>query len=110
VVTCNIGVVNSSVFIRLNDSALLGNDHMEHDGFSDKSEREIHDDWDTTVNENGGRLTEESDMEQSDEMSPGPQATAYVEQGNEDMAEVKGLCLVFLQSVLSSSSVFILQR
>ncbi|XP_072241609.1 oxysterol-binding protein-related protein 5 isoform X6 [Leuresthes tenuis] len=73
--------------LQLNDSALLGNDHMEHDGFSDKSEREIHDDWDTTVNENGGRLTEESDMEQSDEMSPGPQATAYVEQGNEDMAE-----------------------
>lgn len=64
---------------------------MEHDGFSDKSEREVHDDWDTTPNENGGRLTEESDVEQSDELSPGPQATAYVEQGSEVMAEVRGL-------------------
>ncbi|KAM9754122.1 oxysterol-binding protein-related protein 5 isoform 2-T2 [Menidia menidia] len=73
--------------LQLNESALLGNHHMEHDGFSDKSERETHDDWDATVNENGGRLTEESDMEQSDEMSPSPQATAYVEQGSEEMAE-----------------------
>ena len=62
---------------------------MEHDGFSDKSEREAHDDWDTTPNENGGRLTEESDMDQSDELSPGPQATAYVEQSTEEMAEVR---------------------
>lgn len=60
---------------------------MEHDGSSDKSERETHDDWETMGNENGGRLTEESDMEQSDEMSPGPQATAYVEQSTEEMAE-----------------------
>uniref|UniRef100_A0AAQ5XR82 Oxysterol-binding protein n=1 Tax=Amphiprion ocellaris TaxID=80972 RepID=A0AAQ5XR82_AMPOC len=66
--------------LQLNDTVLLGNHHMEHDGFSDKSEREAHDDWDTTANENGGRLTEESDMDQSDELSPGPQATAYVEQ------------------------------
>lgn len=72
---------------------MLGNLHMEHDGFSDKSERETHDDWDTMANENGGRLTEESDMEQSDEMSPGPQPTSYVEQSTEEMAEVKGLCL-----------------
>lgn len=79
-------------FIRLNETSLLGN-HMEHDGSSDKSERETHDDWDTTGNENGGRLTEESDMEQSDEMSSGPQATAYVEQTTEEMAEVKGLVL-----------------
>uniref|UniRef100_A0A672GK50 Oxysterol-binding protein n=1 Tax=Salarias fasciatus TaxID=181472 RepID=A0A672GK50_SALFA len=71
--------------IRLNDTVLL--DHMEHDGFSDKSEREVHDDWDATANENGGRLTEESDMDQSDELSPGPQATAYVEQSTEEMAE-----------------------
>lgn len=61
---------------------------MENDGFSDKSEREAHDDWDTAANENGGRLTEESDMDQSDELSPGPQATAYVEQNTEEMAEV----------------------
>uniref|UniRef100_A0A3P8VKJ3 Oxysterol-binding protein n=1 Tax=Cynoglossus semilaevis TaxID=244447 RepID=A0A3P8VKJ3_CYNSE len=70
----------------LTDTDLLQH-HMEHDGFSDKSEREVHDDWDTTPNENGGRLTEESDVEQSDELSPGPQATAYVEQGSEVMAE-----------------------
>lgn len=61
---------------------------MEHDGFSDKSEREAHDDWDAAANENGGRLTEESDMDQSDELSPGPQATAYVEQSTEEMGEV----------------------
>lgn len=60
---------------------------MEQDGFSDKSEREAHDDWDTATNENGGRLTEESDMDQSDELSTGPQATAYVEQSAEEMAE-----------------------
>uniref|UniRef100_A0A7N8Y4F1 Oxysterol-binding protein n=1 Tax=Mastacembelus armatus TaxID=205130 RepID=A0A7N8Y4F1_9TELE len=58
-----------------------------HDGFSDKSEREAHDDWDTTANEKDGRLTEESDMDQSDELSPGPQATAYVEQCREEMGE-----------------------
>lgn len=67
---------------------LLGNHHMEHDGFSDKSEREAHDDWDAAANENGSRLTEESDVDQSDEPSPGPQATAYVEQSTEEMAEV----------------------
>uniref|UniRef100_G3PAN9 Oxysterol-binding protein n=1 Tax=Gasterosteus aculeatus aculeatus TaxID=481459 RepID=G3PAN9_GASAC len=76
-----------SVTVRLNDSVLLGNHHMEQDGFSDKSEREAHDDWDTATNENGGRLTEESDMDQSDELSTGPQATAYVEQSAEEMAE-----------------------
>lgn len=68
---------------------LLGNHHMEQDGFSDRSEREAHDEWDTTANENGGRLTEESDVDQTDE-SPEPQATAYVEQGTEEMAEVRG--------------------
>lgn len=68
---------------------LLGNHHMEPDGFSDKSEREAPDDWDTTANENGGRLTEESDVDQSDELSPGLQATTYVEQSTEEMAEVK---------------------
>lgn len=74
---------------------LLGNHHMEHDGFSDKSEREAHDDWDTMANETGGRLTEESDMDQSDEVSPGPQATAYVEQHTEEMAEVSISSLLF---------------
>ncbi|XP_003967441.1 oxysterol-binding protein-related protein 5 [Takifugu rubripes] len=72
--------------LQLNDSLLLGNHHMEQDGFSDRSEREAHDEWDTTANENGGRLTEESDVDQTDE-SPGPQATPYVEQGTEEMAE-----------------------
>lgn len=61
---------------------------MEHDGFSDRSEREAHDEWDTTANDNGCRLTEESDMDQSDELSPSPRATAYVEQSTEEMAEV----------------------
>ncbi|CAN9498790.1 unnamed protein product [Ophioblennius macclurei] len=78
-------VLSDTELLQLNDMALL--DQMEHDGFSDKSEREAHDDWDATANENGGRLTEESDMDQSDELSPGPQATAYVEQGTEEMAE-----------------------
>lgn len=61
---------------------------MEHDGFSDRSEREAPDEWDNTANDNGCRLTEESDMDQSDELSPGPRATAYVEQSTEEMAEV----------------------
>lgn len=63
---------------------------MEHDAFSDKSERETHDDWDTSAIDNGGRLTEESDIEQLDEMPPAPQPTAYVEQSTEELAEVKG--------------------
>lgn len=70
---------------------------MEHDGFSDKSEREAHDDWDGAANENGGRLTEESDVDQSDELSPGPQATAYVEQSTEEMAEVRLIVMFALQ-------------
>ncbi|XP_062318696.1 oxysterol-binding protein-related protein 5 isoform X2 [Osmerus eperlanus] len=74
-----------SLYRRFNE-ALLGNHHMENDGSSDKSEREAHEDWDTAANDNG-RLTEESDMDQSDELSPGLQATAYVEQGQEEMAE-----------------------
>ncbi|XP_037539344.1 oxysterol-binding protein-related protein 5 [Nematolebias whitei] len=72
---------------QLHEASLLGDPHMEHDAFSDKSERETHDDWDTTANDNGGRLTEESDIEQLDEMPPAPQATAYVEQSAEEMAE-----------------------
>lgn len=88
----------TSVTIRLNDTVLLGNHHMEHDGFSDKSEREAHDDWDTAANENSGRLTEESDMDQSDELSPGPQATAYVEQSTEEMAEVRHLTVLYVES------------
>lgn len=61
---------------------------MENDGFSDKSERELQDDWDATAEENGGRLTEESDMEQSEETPPPPPSTAYEEQSTEDIAEV----------------------
>uniref|UniRef100_A0A8C3B5S2 Oxysterol-binding protein n=1 Tax=Cyclopterus lumpus TaxID=8103 RepID=A0A8C3B5S2_CYCLU len=87
-------ITSSDSLCGLNDSVLLGNHHMEHDGFSDKSEREAHDDWDTAANENGGRLTEESDMDQSDELSPGPQATAYVEQSTEEMAEAGEASLV----------------
>ncbi|XP_061139100.1 oxysterol-binding protein-related protein 5 isoform X3 [Syngnathus typhle] len=74
--------------LQLNESELLGNHHMDHDGFSDKSERDGHDDWDASAIDNGGRLTEESDMDQSDELiSPVPQGTIYVEEGTEEMAE-----------------------
>lgn len=67
---------------------MLENHHMENDGYSDKSEREAHEESDTGANENGGRLTEESDMDQSDDLSPCLLATAYVEQGQEEMGEV----------------------
>ncbi|KAK7891719.1 hypothetical protein WMY93_023682 [Mugilogobius chulae] len=79
--------LSDAELLQLNDSSLLGHHNMEPDGFSDKSEREVHDDWDTTANENGGRLTEESDIDQSDEPLPGPQATAYIEQSTEEMGE-----------------------
>uniref|UniRef100_A0A8B9HLU1 Oxysterol-binding protein n=1 Tax=Astyanax mexicanus TaxID=7994 RepID=A0A8B9HLU1_ASTMX len=72
--------------LQLNDS-MLENNHMENDGLSDKSEREAHDDSDNAANENGGRLTEESDMDQSDDLSPCLQATSYIEQGLEEMGE-----------------------
>ncbi|KAL4622705.1 oxysterol-binding protein-related protein 5 [Arapaima gigas] len=71
---------------QLNES-MLENNHMENDACSDKSERETHEESDTGVNENGGRLTEESDMDQSEDLSPGLQATAYIEQGQEEMGE-----------------------
>ncbi|XP_035379476.1 oxysterol-binding protein-related protein 5 isoform X2 [Electrophorus electricus] len=72
--------------LQLNDS-MLENSHMENDGYSDKSEREAHEDSDTAANDTGGRLTEESDMDQSDDLSPFLQATAYVEQDEEEMGE-----------------------
>uniref|UniRef100_A0A4W5MRT5 Oxysterol-binding protein n=1 Tax=Hucho hucho TaxID=62062 RepID=A0A4W5MRT5_9TELE len=73
----------------LTDAELLqlANQQMENDGYSEKSEHEAQEDWDNGANENGGRLTEESDMDQSDELSPGLQATSYVEQSQEEMAE-----------------------
>ncbi|XP_057693834.1 oxysterol-binding protein-related protein 5 [Corythoichthys intestinalis] len=71
--------------LQLNDSGLLGDHHMDQDAFSDKWERDAHDDWDASA---GGRLTEESDGDQSDEaLSPGAGATLYVEQGAEEMGE-----------------------
>ena len=75
----------------MNEAVLLGiNHHMEHDGCSDRSVGEAQEDWDGVANESGARLTEESDMDQSDEApSPGLHATAYVEQGPEEMAEVR---------------------
>ncbi|XP_063053431.1 oxysterol-binding protein-related protein 5 [Engraulis encrasicolus] len=69
------------------DDSVLESHHMENDGFSDKSEHDAHEDSDAAANENGGRVTEESDMDQSDELSPSMQATTYVEQGLEEMAE-----------------------
>uniref|UniRef100_A0A8C7FWZ1 Oxysterol-binding protein n=1 Tax=Oncorhynchus kisutch TaxID=8019 RepID=A0A8C7FWZ1_ONCKI len=66
---------------------MLANQQMENDGYSEKSEHDAQEDWDNGANENGGRLTEESDMDQSDELSPALQATSYVEQSQEEMAE-----------------------
>ncbi|KAK0141049.1 Oxysterol-binding protein-related protein 5 [Merluccius polli] len=79
--------LSDAELLQLNDSDFMGNHQMENDGFSDKSEREAHEDWDTPANENSGRLTEESDMDQADDLSPGLQVTSYVEQGLEEMAE-----------------------
>uniref|UniRef100_A0A8B9HNE1 Oxysterol-binding protein n=1 Tax=Astyanax mexicanus TaxID=7994 RepID=A0A8B9HNE1_ASTMX len=79
-------LLQSTIKPLLNDS-MLENNHMENDGLSDKSEREAHDDSDNAANENGGRLTEESDMDQSDDLSPCLQATSYIEQGLEEMGE-----------------------
>ncbi|MCJ8735807.1 hypothetical protein PDJAM_G00251690 [Pangasius djambal] len=67
--------------LQLNDS-MLENNQMENE-----SEREAHEDSDNAANENSGRLTEESDMEQSDDLLPCLQATLYVEQGHEEMGE-----------------------
>uniref|UniRef100_A0A8C1FJF4 Oxysterol-binding protein n=2 Tax=Cyprinus carpio TaxID=7962 RepID=A0A8C1FJF4_CYPCA len=57
-----------------------------NDANSDKSEREAHEDSDNAANENGGRLTEESDMDQSDDVCL--QATAFVEEAHEEIGEV----------------------
>ncbi|XP_031425182.1 oxysterol-binding protein-related protein 5 isoform X1 [Clupea harengus] len=70
----------------LHDSMLV-NIHMETDGCSDKSEREIHEESDNGANENGDRLSEESDMDQSDDLPPALKATCYVEQSQEEIAE-----------------------
>uniref|UniRef100_A0A671QRR9 Oxysterol-binding protein n=1 Tax=Sinocyclocheilus anshuiensis TaxID=1608454 RepID=A0A671QRR9_9TELE len=74
----------SSHILQLNDSML--ENHMENDANSDKSEREAHEDSDNATNENGGRLTEESDMDQSDDVCL--QATAFVEEAHEEIGEV----------------------
>ncbi|KAB5565549.1 hypothetical protein PHYPO_G00242850 [Pangasianodon hypophthalmus] len=67
--------------LQLNDS-MLENNQMENE-----SEREAHEDSDNAANENSGRLTEESDMDQTDDPLPCLQATLYVEQGHEEMGE-----------------------
>nr|XP_023660692.1 oxysterol-binding protein-related protein 5-like isoform X1 [Paramormyrops kingsleyae]XP_023660698.1 oxysterol-binding protein-related protein 5-like isoform X1 [Paramormyrops kingsleyae] len=59
---------------------------MEQDCNSDKSEKETHDS-DNGLIEDGGRLTEESDMDQSDDLLHDIQATVYVEEEREEMAE-----------------------
>lgn len=64
---------------------------MEQDCNSDKSEKETHDS-DNGLIEDGGRLTEESDMEQSDDPLHDIQATVYVEEEREEMAEVNSGC------------------
>lgn len=62
---------------------------LENSQMENESEREAHEDSDNAANENGGRLTEESDMDQSDDPLPCLQATHYVEQGHEEMGEVR---------------------
>ncbi|KAI1889865.1 hypothetical protein AGOR_G00167320 [Albula goreensis] len=78
--------VADNQLIQLNEP-MLENSHMETDAYSDKSEREFQEESDNGANENGGRLTEESDVDQSDDLAPGLQATAYVEQTQEEMGE-----------------------
>ncbi|XP_041917201.1 oxysterol-binding protein-related protein 5-like isoform X2 [Alosa sapidissima] len=70
----------------LHDSMLVNN-HMEIDACSDKSEREVHEESENGANENGDRLSEESDMDQSDDLSPAIKATCYMEQSQEEIAE-----------------------
>lgn len=72
---------------------MLVNNHMETDGCSDKSEREVHEESDNGANENGDRLSEESDMDQSDDLSPAIKATCYMEQSQEEIVEVVWLAL-----------------
>lgn len=64
---------------------------LENSQMENEFEREAHEDSDTAANENGGRLTEESDMDQTDDSVPCLQATLYVEQGHEEMGEVRTL-------------------
>ncbi|KAJ8406505.1 hypothetical protein AAFF_G00300790 [Aldrovandia affinis] len=78
--------LSDNQLFQLNES-MLENSLMETDGYSDKSEREAQEESDNGANENGGHLSEESDMDQSDELCPGPQATAYIEQTQEEMGE-----------------------
>ncbi|XP_058859349.1 oxysterol-binding protein-related protein 5-like isoform X1 [Acipenser ruthenus] len=64
-----------------------GNHHMENDGYSDKS--------DCGANESSQRVTEESDTDQSETQKDvliELQATSYVEQGREEMAEAGVAC------------------
>uniref|UniRef100_A0A671R3N3 Oxysterol-binding protein n=1 Tax=Sinocyclocheilus anshuiensis TaxID=1608454 RepID=A0A671R3N3_9TELE len=78
------GSSESSHILQLLNDSMLEN-HMENDANSDKSEREAHEDSDNGANENGGRLTEESDMDQSDDVCL--QATVFVEEAHEEMGE-----------------------
>ncbi|MBN3272587.1 OSBL5 protein, partial [Polyodon spathula] len=69
---------------QLNESE---NHHMENDGYSDKS--------DCGANENSQRVTEESDTDHSEtqkDILVELQATSYVEQGPEEMAEAGVAC------------------
>ncbi|KAJ8249091.1 hypothetical protein GJAV_G00231080 [Gymnothorax javanicus] len=94
---------------QLNESILEGN-HMETDGYSDKSEKEAHEESDNGTNENGGRLTEESDMDQSDDLSPCLQATSYVEQCLEEMGEAGGASQVETVSEENKSLIWTLLK
>ncbi|KAG5839090.1 hypothetical protein ANANG_G00201240 [Anguilla anguilla] len=85
-----LSLLQGAALSELLNESMLESNHMETDGYSDKSEKEAHEESDNGTNENGGRLTEESDMDQSDDLSPGLQATAYVEQSLEEMGEAGG--------------------
>ncbi|KAJ8247582.1 hypothetical protein GJAV_G00247980 [Gymnothorax javanicus] len=60
---------------------------METDGCSDKSVKEAQEVSDNVAEENGRQLSEESDEDQSEEVTIGPEATTYVVQIQEEMGE-----------------------
>ncbi|XP_039592849.1 oxysterol-binding protein-related protein 5 isoform X3 [Polypterus senegalus] len=73
---------------QLNESTLR-NHHMENDTYSDKSERETHEESENGTTEKSRRLTEESDTDQSEiqtDLSPDVVPTIYHEQTEEEMA------------------------
>ncbi|KAL4613464.1 oxysterol-binding protein-related protein 5-like isoform X1 [Arapaima gigas] len=83
---------------------------LENEGDSDKSEKETHEDSDHEVNENDGKLTEESDVDQPDDLLSGLHNTAYVEQGQEEMGEAGELSQVETVSEENKSLIWTLLK